>query len=124
GRGFNSAYGNRTGVLGDALGWCRGLGRTGRIASNRGRIPHLSAGVRSGSKALSYIGLAQGSTPPPLHKIGRRKAAFFVEWWRRLGCEAQRARSAPGSLRRQDAEADSAAGAGPRAQREGEGHGW
>ena len=27
-------------------------------------IPHLSAGVRSGSKALSYIGLARGSTPP------------------------------------------------------------
>ena len=40
------------------------------------------------------------------------------------GCEAQRARSAPGSLRRQDAGADSASGAGPRAQREGEGHGW
>ena len=68
GRGFNSAYGNRTGVLGDALGWCRGLGRTGRIASNRGRIPHRSAGVRSCRKALSYIGLAQGSTPPPILK--------------------------------------------------------
>ena len=42
-----------------------GQGRTGRIVGSRGWIPHLSAGVRSGSKALSYIGLAQGSTPPP-----------------------------------------------------------
>ncbi len=64
GLGFNSANGNRTGVLSDALGWCPRPGRTGRIVGSWGWIPHLSAGVRSGSKALSYIGLAQGSTPP------------------------------------------------------------
>jgi len=45
-----------------------GQGRTGRIVGSRGWIPHLSAGVRSGRKALSYIGLAQGSTPPPIPK--------------------------------------------------------
>ena len=39
-------------------------GGAGRIAGNKGWIPQLSAGVRSGSKALSYIGLVQGSTPP------------------------------------------------------------
>lgn len=64
GRGFNSANGNRTGVLSDAPGWWPGQVRTGRIVGSRGWIPHLSAGVRSGHKALSYIGLAQGSTPP------------------------------------------------------------
>ena len=68
GLGFNSANGNRTGVLSDALGWCPRPGRTGRIVGSWGWIPHLSAGVRSGRKALSYIGLAQGSTPPPLLK--------------------------------------------------------
>jgi hypothetical protein len=64
GRWFNSGLGNRTGVLSDALGWRPRPGRTGRIAGSWGWIPHLSAGVRSGSKALSYIGLAQAATPP------------------------------------------------------------
>jgi len=60
--------GNRTDVLAEALGWWPQPGRTGRIVGSWGWIPHLSAGVRSGSKALSYIGLAQGSTPPPILK--------------------------------------------------------
>src|SRR5690606_8576800 len=37
------------------------------IARSRGWIPHLSAGVCGGSKALSYIGLAQAAAPPPVN---------------------------------------------------------
>lgn len=37
--------------------------RAGTLVGSWGWIPHLSAGVRSGSKALSDIGLTQGSTP-------------------------------------------------------------
>src|SRR5690606_28271922 len=39
---------------------------TDTIAGSRGWIPRLSAGVRSGSKALSYQGLALVAAPPPL----------------------------------------------------------
>ena len=66
--------GNRTGALSDALGWGPDQGRTGRIAGIKGRIPHLSAGVCSGRKALSYIGLAQGSTPPSPCRSSNRYA--------------------------------------------------
>lgn len=44
------------------------LAGTDTIAGSRGCVPRLSAGVRSGSKALSYQGLALVAAPPPLPK--------------------------------------------------------
>src|SRR5690554_6944324 len=41
------------------------LAGTDTIAGSRGCVPRLSAGVRSGSKALSYQGLALVAAPPP-----------------------------------------------------------
>lgn len=42
----------------------RTLTGTDTIAGSRGCVPRLSAGVRSGSKVLSYQGLALGAAPP------------------------------------------------------------
>ena len=61
--------------------------------------------------------------PPPAKSQTASRWPFFG-LVKAVGLRSERARSAPGSLRRQDAGADSAAGAGPCAQREGEGQGW
>lgn len=64
GRWFNSGFGNRTGGRFEALGGCRRWQELLGLLATRAGIPLLSAGVCSGSKALSYIGLAQAAAPP------------------------------------------------------------
>src|SRR5690606_22436599 len=60
------------------------------IARSRGWIPHLSAGVCGGSKALSYIGLAQAAAPPPSTEPQSSTIGVFScppsEAQARLGC--------------------------------------
>lgn len=54
------------------------LAGTDTIAGSRGCVPRLSAGVRSGSKALSYQGLA---LVPPHHQTPKGQqfaVGFFI----------------------------------------------
>lgn len=81
GRWFNSGFGNRTGGRFEALGGCRRWQELLGLLATRAGIPLLSAGVCSGSKALSYIGLAQAAAPPPkfsaqLFSVGRFHLCF------------------------------------------------
>ena len=61
-----------------AFGWRPHRGATDGTAGNKGWIPHLSAGVRSGAKALSYIGLVQAATPPPSKSQPLSVGIFFA----------------------------------------------
>ena len=56
----------------------RTLAGADAIAGSRGWIPHLSARVRSGSKALSYLGLGQAAAPPPIPKARTRFGLFYA----------------------------------------------
>lgn len=54
------------------------LAGTDTIAGSRGCVPRLSAGVRSGSKALSYQGLALVAAPPPYKRKRHPCGGVFV----------------------------------------------
>ena len=78
------------------------LAGTDTIADSRGLVPRLSAGVRSGSKVLSYQGLALGAAPPPLNGTpAALRLGFFFDSLNqapaRLDGPVGRARDQPGA---------------------------